>query len=584
MERGGMADSATGPGSALDPGQQPQGVPRPAYVKVLSHVMSLRMAIGTVIVMGLGLAVIAISFAPPFDDANDSWFTFGVREIGAGLLTVAIVNVVLQVFIERYRQQLTHGLEDFVKDDVTADLRRIRADISGQSQALLDGSATLAALGASGVYRVYGSRGEATETLRRDFEAGGVHRIRIMGISLNDFLRADQHENLHAVWRVVTSYVKGERAAADGDLDIRVLIIDPNCFGALLRSYGEAREDDQLSGRLDEDVTATARRLGDLAREARDRAVGGDGGRVRFAFRLYRLPPTLFLCSTDNVSFVQPYYFWARRQFDVTVPMMRLEGTPLHSAMADHFDLVWDTASVDGEAWLEANQVGLDKGALEVGATNVFTRPGKGYERMCWLIEHAQERVWLQGISLKSFFEPGKLHAALRRAMRRDEVDVRILLLDPDCEQARFRSYREHDFSDHCGVRYQSFAEYEQAVDCHAESTLARDTHNTINKIRRSIGGEPAKQTRLYSTAPSCFVLIVDDSILVEQYHLGKAVPPEFRLEDQGAPPILGKDMALVEYAKRPSELVEIDDARHPLDLLEDHFLFVYERCAVPLA
>jgi len=556
-------------------------VPRPDYVKVLRDAVTMRVVVGTAVVMGVGLGLIALSYRPFFESPDGSWVTFSVRQIGAGLLVVAIVNLILKVFIERYREQLSRGLERFLEEDVTKDLRQIKTDIKRQATVLLDGSTTLAALGASGVSQVFASRGDATDTIKHDVEAAGIRQIRIMGVSLNDFLRSDQHENLHSAWRVVTSYVKGERTAAH-DLAIRVLIVDPHCFGALLRSYGEAREDDQLSGRLDEDVKATARRLGDLVSEARSRAHLDGAGRVSFDFRLYRLAPTMFLCSTDKVSYVQPYYFWSRRQFDVTMPLMRLEGTPLHAAMADHFDLIWETASVDGAAWADANDVGIDKGAQETGTVNVFITPGTGYDRMCWLIEHAAKRVWLQGISLKSFFEPGRLHAALRRAMRRPDVDVRVLLLDPDSEQARYRSYREHDFSDHCAARYASYADYLQAADCHEESTLARDTRTTIKKIR-ALGGRCAEQARLYSSAPSCFVLIVDDRVLVEQYHLGKAIPPEARLEDQGAPPILGKDMAVHEYAKRPSVLVEQDESRHPHDLLESHFLFVYERCSVPI-
>lgn len=41
--------------------------------------------------------------------------------------------------------------------------------------------------------------------------------------------------------------------------------------------------------------------------------------------------------------------------------------------------------------------------------------------------------------------------------------------------------------------------------------------------------------------------------------------------------------MALVEYVKQQPVLVEQDESRHPLDLLENHFLFVYERCSAPV-
>lgn len=88
-----------------------------------------------------------------------------------------------------------------------------------------------------------------------------------------------------------------------------MLIIDPRCFGALLRSYGEIQEPDQLSGRLDRDVEATTHELGKLVEAARKRVAGDGMGRVNFEFRLYRLAPTTFICATDKVSYVQPYYF-----------------------------------------------------------------------------------------------------------------------------------------------------------------------------------------------------------------------------------------------------------------------------------
>lgn len=584
--RSGAADIVTTP-------EQPKTVPRPAYITVLRDALSLRMTIGTVVVVSLGLGVIALSYTSPFDPPDTSWLTFGVREIGAGLLVVAIANVVLQVFIERYRQQLSSRLDSFVKDDVTAELQEIRTDIAGQTHALLTGSTTLAALGTAGVSKVYASRGDATADLKRDIEATGLARIRIMGISLNDFLRSDQHQSLHSVWKVITHYVRGDWTPAQ-DLDVRVLIIDPQCYGAMLRSYGEAREDDQLAGRLDEDVKATAERLLRLVNEVNENkgqasgpedGDGGDadvGGTVSFDFRIYRLPPTMFICSTDRVSYVQPYYFWSRRQFEVTMPLLRLEGTPLHAAMADHFDLVWERASVSGTDWLQANQIGIDKGAYESGVVNVFTDPATAYRRMRWLIEHATRRVWIQGISLKSFFEPGRLYAALHGALNRTDVDVRILLLDPRSEAARHRSFREHEFSDHCARRFASFADYASSPACHTESTLVRDTETSIKKIVHSIG-RGGQRTRLYDTAPSCFVLMVDDDVLVEQYHFGKAIPPEFQIEEQGTPPILGKEMGLVEYSKEPTELVEWDSSRHPYDLLESHLSFVYDRCSLPL-
>jgi len=80
-------------------------------------------------------------------------------------------------------------------------------------------------------------------------------------------------------------------------------------------------------------------------------------------------------------------------------------------------------------------------------------------------------------------------------------------------------------------------------------------------------------------------MLIVDHNVLVEQYHYGKAVPEEYL--QQGSPPILGKDMALLEYCRTTERrLVDessFDASRNSYDLLVDHFMFVFERCSAPL-
>lgn len=551
-------------------------VSRPTFLALLREAVTFRVAVGTAITFGLGVGTIALSYLPWFSDPTTSWFTFAVRQVGSGLVVATIAGLIVRLFVERYREKLADRLEKFLKKDVTADLNRIRADIGLQAQLLISESRTLEAVASSGADRAYKSRGDAVPDMRADVEESDAGYIRLMGISLNDFLRADQSESLHSVWKLITSYVRGEHVGK-GKLDIRILIIDPNCEGALLRSYGESREDDQLAGRLDEDVTSTARRLRDLLDEKAD---GTPRAEVSFDFRLYRLPPTIFLLSTTTVSYAQPYYFWSRRQFEISMPLLRLEGSALHRAMHDHFDLIWDHASVDGAAWLRGFDIGIDRGALEAGLVNVFSDSRAARSRMCWLLANATGRVWLQGVSLKSFFEFGDLHAALLSAMARPEVDIRVLLLDPGSEQAHFRSFREHEFADHCDRASTQVAEY--LPGCHEDSALVRDTRATLNRITRLARDNPRIRARLYRTAPSCFMLIVDDKVLVEQYHYGKTMPVEFA--GHGTPPILGKDMALFEYARSPQrgfmDLDTLDVSRNSYELLADHFGFVFERCA----
>lgn len=560
-------------------------VDRHAFVKVFRDATTWKIALGTTIIFIAGLVLIVITFAPWFPSVDKSWLAFSVRELGGGLLVAALAGLLIQTLVVRYRQQLSEGLNQFLEEDVTQDLRGIREQIGRQTHALVQGSSTLEAMRRTGVGGVWQSRGDAIEAMRRDLEAPDLHSIRILGISLNDFLRNDQHQSLHSVWKLITSYLKGDRKPPQSTLDVRVLVIDPNCYGGLLRSFGEARQDDDLAGRLDEDVTATARRLADLKAEVKARAASNHDITVNFDFRLYRVAPTVFMLSTDMATYLQPYYFWSKRQFETSMPVMRFETKFGLEAMEDHFELLWNFASVDGEAWLKAHEIGVDRGSYESGVVNLFTDHREGYGRLCWLIEHAVSRVYILGISLKSFFEPGLLFAAVQQAVARPGVDVRILLLDPDGMQAKYRSFREHQFADHCDQQYVRYEEYLANPDCHRESMLAQDTRASIRHIQAIQRRDSTNcfDLRLYDASPSCFLMIADDHALVEQYHYGKYVPGG-RTEKLGAPPILGKDMALVEFARTREDdpLIDLAGTRSSFDLLLDHFSFMFDACAKP--
>ena len=92
-----------------------------------------------------------------------------------------------------------------------------------------------------------------------------------------------------------------------------------------------------------------------------------------------------------------------------------------------------------------------------------------------------------------------------------------------------------------------------------------------------------AKNTRqialhLYDAAPVCFMLLIDDTVFVEQYHYGSLHTSRPTTVNM----ILGEDTALFEYTrpgpKRPdlyAGQLEIDT----VGLMEDHFCFVFDQC-----
>jgi hypothetical protein len=92
------------------------------------------------------------------------------------------------------------------------------------------------------------------------------------------------------------------------------------------------------------------------------------------------------------------------------------------------------------------------------------------------------------------------------------------------------------------------------------------------------VSGNSRFQVRIYDSAPACFLLVIDDTVFVEQYHYGKLVPGQDEY-----PVVLGKNMPPVEYSHDSSDLYETDALRNSVELLKDHFEFVFERCSRPL-
>jgi hypothetical protein len=251
----------------------------------------------------------------------------------------------------------------------------------------------------------------------------------------------------------------------------------------------------------------------------------------------------------------------------------------MHAEMTAHFDWIWTKASIEVADYYEKAVVGLDRGLYNCGAVNVYTDHTDALKRIQWLLENARKKISIQGISLHSFFRASKLFRAISKSVESGQVDIEVLLLDPQCDQAMYRSFRERLFA----APEQTFAEYKHDPEQHKETDLFQDTRRSIENIRRMasdiarIKDDSEWRLRLvvtlYVSAPSCFMLRVDYTGLVEQYHYGNFIPDQ----DLGhVPVILGKDMPVIEY----SALSSIDDdiqLRSPFRLLKDHFAFVFK-------
>jgi hypothetical protein len=458
-------------------------------------------------------------------------------------------------------------------------------------------SDSLAAMTTVGISRLYSSREEAGADMIKDLSADAPIHVRLMGISLNDFVQGKGA--FGKAWNDLKAKVKHHGGLTNkladpspdpsaAKLHFQLLLIHPYCLGAQLRSKGEARGTDAIDSRLMTDVLSVAKEIEKLQEQA--------NGDILIECRLYQLPPTLFLCSVIRgaeadgqiVTYMQPYFFWNKRK-DMPVPVFKCMTDPskdrddqIAHQLNEHFDLIWDRSSVSLKDFRHNNIFGVDRGLRQAGGVNVFLQKADSRQRILQMLQNAESDVWVQGISLQSFFTAGDLYKALIGLILKGKVRIRVLLIDPECEQAKLRAFRERLF-----VAKDETLDSFIASDRIKVSTLFRDTTSSINEICDFMehlvleqGANPGWKhnilVRKYSSAPACFVLRVDDRVLVEQYHYGKSTHTD---QPQMDVAILGKEMPVFEFTSVTDDL--FDDSpevqeRKPFRLLEDHFRFAF--------
>ena len=410
-----------------------------------------------------------------------------------------------------------------------------------------------------------------------------------MGISLNEFCREDRGP-LRVAWEAFVKEIRSGRKAA------RLLLIDPYCHGGVLRSYSETAGTAGVQDRLEGDVLGTARQLRNIREEL-------GALKSKLQVRVYRLAPTMFVCHFKSVTFVQYYYFWKARLPETPFPVLQFEkrqdaqvATCIHTELEQHFNFIWEHASIpldqlDDQPPIEPTHYflpqptrGLEWGAHASGMENVFIDRHLAAQRMIEEIQRSK-RVWIQGITLGAFFNDSDIANVLKKKIqkRTDGDDIRVMLLDPDCEQARLRAYREFILNSNNVITFDDFCN-----DKYEDSTLKKDLRRTLEKIRMIVPTDANPNVmKKYSTAPHMFVVICDNAAFVEQYTYGKVAESDTYKEV-----ILGSDMPLIEYEKRidpiyaqvlknlRNEKREISGHLRPQPylLLENHFKWAWKQ------
>lgn len=455
-------------------------------------------------------------------------------------------------------------------DELQKITSQIELSVTEQVQTLVDASSSLQAMNSRGLDRIYAQRTDAAIDMAEDLKASGATTICLIGISLNDFVRGD-NVHLRAAWIHIKSLI-----AEDRSVKIRFMLIDPNCYSAALRARGESRTNASAETRLKSDVLAMAQELLEQERVASTKS------QVTFKCRFYSTAPVMFLCQTDTASYVQQYYFWSDRSMSPSTPVFKFrqrsesesEGS-IHDGMRDHFDWLWKHGSKSLTSVLDYKEIGVDSGIGRSRIANIFASGAEGRERICALLAGAKKHVWIQGISLHSFFSKGGNLSSLMADLISDaNIEVKVLVIDKQSEQAVWRAYRERLLVEPT-LMYEDYAKASLQ-----RSHLVVDTSETIERLRELVamiaaqGGTPALAAGEYKTASACFLLRVDDSILVEQYHYGH---PQ---DTSNAAGILGNDMPLIEFTRNGESLFDPNELPNPFDLLVNNFEFVFAQAA----
>jgi hypothetical protein len=504
------------------------------------------------ILFGLGFAaatvgLVVVSYTKWADRHFADWLIFLVQHTAIGLLVAALAAVLIPLVIKS--TELFDKLVEFFERT--------------QTTALLEGSASLSALQKVGISDVYPSRDEADADIASELEK--ANEIRVLGISLGDWTskRAPLAETWNALKAAITSYDPKRQ------IDVKILLADPRSLGAVLRSQAEAEAGKTSSLKVDvEDTIRTLKALRDKSPD----------GRTTCELRLYRVAPQLFICQTESVGYVQPYYL-REKQGPRRLPLVRCVDKDVLGDLRNHFDMIWEFAAIPAGEYLDAHVVGIDDGAYSTASANIFSATDTAAGRMRTLIARARERVWLQGISLDSYFSDGHrshLYNAVKRAIVAG-TDVRILLLHPYSTQAYYRSYREYLLSEENDISFDDYCD----SGGHENSTLVQNAKRTLRRILWLMSTRENLHVKLYASAPFAFMLLSDESALIEQYHYG-TFPDSDERTDELEDRILGKDMPVVEYKRTYEGPREWHLGRSPYTLVESHFDFLWDHLAIP--
>lgn len=510
----------------------------------------------------IGILLIYLSFSK-----KDELVWYLTLRIGTALITTGFISTIVKKIIEKQQSFIDSEMtalqkreEDKYKNEVRELFKTLNSNIDNISK-------SYNSLDSLDIEKVYSSRNEAAEDIERSLKEAKF--IKIMGISLNDYVR-DENSKLYETWLKIK-----EILCSDGkEINVEVMMIDKNSNGAHIRGISEGFEDNKT--RIISDTTESMEHFYTLQQDC------DKNQKAKFEARVYRVCPISHLVITDNVIYLESYHFRPRHKERANLVLkIRFDEkkNSLYKELEYHFDRIW-SSEILSESLIN-NYIhhyhGNEKALREASIANSFFDPAVSRNRIISIIEEADKYLLIKGISLHSFFSYGSdiYKALIRKIIQKqgEEFIVRILIINPDSHEAKLRSFRELLITD-SSARLENFND-----ELRQKARLYSDTCNTISFIEKNLLFKDdlkhlTENIKLYNSSIDCFMLISEESALIEQYHYGNEIQDE-KKKYEGL--ILGGDVPLFEYRNNSVE-------NSPYNLFLDSFEFVFDYSSLALS
>ena len=430
----------------------------------------------------------------------------------------------------------------------------------------------------TGLENLFASWEDATTEMLAAVAAPQTLEIRLLGLDLTNWFAGRRNSGVESPGRLLERLLLGDETGTTRrhGMRIRVLLLDPRCTAARVLAHGvDVHESVERLELLRNETRFTAEHLSWLSREV-DSRQNGNFLQVRF----YTAIPSFFAFTADVGTFIRTYYAGIDPGPSLAPVWQYGDGSAVHEAAMRHFDVIWETNSEPCEEYLLEKSSGVDQGIEVSGICNIYSDLAGAQERISWLIHNAQRRVWMQGVSLVHHLGP-PLEDAMLQLLRKASIDARILILDPYCEQARFKSYRDYLLDHEPSATDMDYERYASDQSLHKNSLTYTNIQHSTQRLMGMAGrtGVEHFQVRHYTCAPTSYMLIVDDHLLVEQFHYGK---PPMATDSMQAQLHLAREMPLIEYHHPSSLLFEPRRDFDPLTVAEDHFSHVFNNLGHP--